>query len=323
MTEGASSGGRGALPPPPDGEEAAGRSTGPRTPAEARAAPWAERWPPPPPGAAAAAEAEEGSVLRLLAVPWAGAGASAYAGWAAHLGPEVELWAVRPPGREGRTEAEAEEAGADLRALAAAAAAALAPLPAEKPYALFGHGTGAWVAFALLRALVATGAPPPLAFFASNFPSPFVDRAEFLPDLPAALGDRRAAAAALRPFGLPATLFEPTLWETFGGAVRREYGLLEGLEPPGDDGDDAAAGGGKIPCRFRAFLSQDDPVVGPKAGQPELMEGWGWLSTHKHMAVDVFQGDHFYLCDPDVGEAVAKAVGGYCQALADELTFEL
>lgn len=35
--------------------------------------------------------------------------------------------------------------------------------------------------------------------------------------------------------------------------------------------------------------------VGPKGGNPELMEGWASLSSHLHMSVDVFFGNHFYL----------------------------
>ena len=40
--------------------------------------------------------------LRLYAFPYAGGGAAVYFSWAAALAPEIELWAVRLPGRETR-----------------------------------------------------------------------------------------------------------------------------------------------------------------------------------------------------------------------------
>jgi len=63
--------------------------------------------------------------------------------------------------------------------------------------------------------------------------------------------------------------------------------------------------------------------VGPKEGNPELMEGWSNISTHAQMTVDVFFGDHFYLQDSVIHKEVARTVGDRTGKLADLLTFDL
>src|SRR5690242_10574830 len=52
---------------------------------------WTVRWQPAP-----------GARLRLFCLPHAGGGAAVYRMWGKELGPEVEVIAIRPPGRESR-----------------------------------------------------------------------------------------------------------------------------------------------------------------------------------------------------------------------------
>lgn len=135
-----------------------------------------------PPGAAAA---DSGTRLRLFCFPMAGQGAYMYHGWAEALAAEgVEVSAasrhtlgpLRPdrlvslvfrrqaphtwlpllpqvcpvelPGHNSRSR---ERPLDSISALAEAAAAALLPLLEDKPFALFGHSMGAWVAFGLAQ----------------------------------------------------------------------------------------------------------------------------------------------------------------------------
>ena len=51
----------------------------------------------------------------------------------------------------------------------------------------------------------------------------------------------------------------------------------------------------KLPCPIVAFVSRDDPKVGPSCGNPQLMKGWAALSKHAQMDVHLFFGNHFYL----------------------------
>src|SRR5437899_13023831 len=86
-------------------------------------------------------------LLRLFCFPWAGAGAAVYRPWPSALPPEVEVCAVRPPGRESRLR---EPPFTDLLRLVEGVAAGIRPY-LTVPCALFGHSLGAWVAFEIAR----------------------------------------------------------------------------------------------------------------------------------------------------------------------------
>src|SRR5882724_8066556 len=90
-----------------------------------------------------------GASVRLLCAPFAGAGTGVYHGWAGLLPPSVELWLLRPPGRETRLR---ERPYTELSALVADLAAAVAP-ELDGPLALFGHSLGAAISFELAREL--------------------------------------------------------------------------------------------------------------------------------------------------------------------------
>ena len=281
--------------------------------------------------------AARGAGLRLLAVPWCGAGAAAYAGWGARLPPGVELCALEAP-------PQVREKGLELPELAGAAAEALGAFLAERPYAIFAHGTGGWLAWELARSLRTRGVPPPVLFIVSNCPAPNLPAA----DLPWPAWDSLDDAAfqkALVSHGVPDKVRERVVWGALGPILRAEFGAVDRYAcgaitaaevGGGDDGGGAlgeeeqgdGVGDGcndeeeeALPCRFAAFVSQGDPWVGTQNGDPRLMQGWGDFSKHAHMSVDVFYGDHFYLQDPDVGDVVADAVAGHCEEIADLLEF--
>lgn len=87
--------------------------------------------------------------LRLVCLPHAGSGAAAYLGWAASLGPAIEVLAVQLPGRESRLgEAPVSSMAILVPQLADALAETLHRGDA-RPYALYGHSMGALVAFDL------------------------------------------------------------------------------------------------------------------------------------------------------------------------------
>lgn len=81
--------------------------------------------------------------LRLVCVPYAGAGAGVYREWAAGLPSDVELVATRLPGRENRVR---EEPYTTWNALAPAFSTALRT-QVRAPYVLFGHSMGGMLAY--------------------------------------------------------------------------------------------------------------------------------------------------------------------------------
>lgn len=106
--------------------------------------------------------------VRLVCVPYAGAGASVYQGWRLPAELATEVWAFQPPGREGRHR---EPLATTLESLLDGYLEGLAQV-ADRPFALFGHSLGALVAFELARRLRRTGGPRPAHLFLSGYRAP-------------------------------------------------------------------------------------------------------------------------------------------------------
>jgi medium-chain acyl-[acyl-carrier-protein] hydrolase len=223
--------------------------------------------------------------VRLFCLPCAGAGASRFASWSAGLGPEVEVCPLQPPGREERL---AEPAFTRLGPFVAALADAI-DFHLERPYALFGHSLGALVAFELTRALRRAGRPLPVVLFVAAFRAPHLpDPAPPLHDAP--LPVFRAELQRLN--GTPAEvlendelmrLVEPTLRADF--AVHETY--VHTPEPP-------------LSCPISVLGGLDDREV----------DGDGLAEWRRHtdrpLTLRMLPGDHFFVGEPLVLEAIAR-----------------
>ncbi len=101
--------------------------------------------------------------LRLFCLPYAGGGASAYFKWASEIHSEIELVAVQLPGREERIRENPLNRVADVVDQLVGAIGS----NQDRPYALFGHSLGAFIAFETARALLDRGYPGPSHLFVS------------------------------------------------------------------------------------------------------------------------------------------------------------
>jgi medium-chain acyl-[acyl-carrier-protein] hydrolase len=106
--------------------------------------------------------------LRLICLPYAGAGASIYNGWRPRAGIEADIWSVQLPGRETRWREPPIRRLDDLVAVLAAELRVLL----DVPFAFFGHSLGALLAFELTRALRRSGAPQPVRLLVSAHRAP-------------------------------------------------------------------------------------------------------------------------------------------------------
>jgi surfactin synthase thioesterase subunit len=102
--------------------------------------------------------------------PRSGSGALSMADWAGDLPVNIECCAIQRPGRE---ELFAEPPTTSLRSCVVAACDALMPR-LDRPYVLFGHSLGGFLAFQVAVELRARGARPPVALFLSAI-SPVVE----------------------------------------------------------------------------------------------------------------------------------------------------
>ncbi len=212
---------------------------------------------------------------RLICLPYAGVGASAYRPWVAHLPDTLELNIVQLPGREARLR---EGLYVQIEPLIEALVPAIEGL-LDRPYTLFGHSMGALVAFELARALRRQGAPAPSCLAVSGRRAPQLPD----PDEPLhPLDDDRFVGAIVRRYnGIPRVILDdPELLQLFLPTLRADLTLIETYayapEPPLD-------------CPLVAFGGCAD-----ERARPADLAAWLAQST-RPLGVRQFPGDHFYL----------------------------
>ena len=110
--------------------------------------------------------------LRLFCFPYAGGWPGVFRPWAARLPADVELVAVRMPGRESRF---AEQPYTDWFTLTNDVAAALGPL-LDVPFVLFGHSFGGMLAYEMARIYNGDGRPHPQVLIVSAAAAPSYGR---------------------------------------------------------------------------------------------------------------------------------------------------
>ncbi|SES36025.1 pyochelin biosynthetic protein PchC [Streptomyces sp. yr375] len=219
---------------------------------------------------------------RLLCFPHAGGTAHLFHGWSAHLPDDVELLAVRYPGRQDRL---AESCVEDMAELADAVTEALAPYT-DLPLTLFGHSMGSAVAYEVALRLEARGLRP-AHLLVSGRAAPHRARPAGVHD-----GDDEALLATVRGLGdYQAEVYEiPELRELLMPALRADYRLIEAYRP-------------ERPAPLRtpvtAYTGRDDGSCPPRS-----VGAWSELTEPGRFALRSFPGDHFYLV-PHEAELVA------------------
>jgi medium-chain acyl-[acyl-carrier-protein] hydrolase len=253
--------------------------------------------PPPPTGPATAANTwvarlrpQRGVRRRLFCFPHAGGGAATFRLWIDDLPADIDLCSIRLPGRESRLREPSIRRLTDLGpALAHAIAGQL-----DLPFALFGHCSGALVAFELARELRRAGHPAPVRLFASAFPAPrHGTDGGAVHALPF-----EAFVEHLRQLGLlPAALLNsPNLLRMFEDGLRADFELFETAS-----------------YAKEAPLDVPISVFGARRDQSVTLEelvDWG-QETRQEFALRLFPGDHtfFESARQTITRAVASDLG--------------
>lgn len=231
----------------------------------------------------------------LFCLPYAGAGASAFSGWAAAAGPDLEVLASVLPGREARYR---EPAALDVGELVTAIEAR-----ADRPYAVYGHSMGGRVGFEVVRELRRRGARLPERLYVGGCRAP--DLADPLHGLSLATDEELLARLTALGGMQPEVLAEPELLELVLPALRADFGWLDSYrfeqEAP-------------LPVPITAFAGRDDAAVPVEAARH-------WAAhTANGFTLRVERGGHFFLRDSRdriLREIAADLFGGHRVPLGD------
>ncbi|MFC9684237.1 thioesterase II family protein [Streptomyces sp. NPDC056948] len=221
----------------------------------------------------------------LVLFPHAGSGPSVYQRWRSVAPLEVEILAVRLPGRETRIR---EALIPDLGTLVAQTADGLAEILHGRRFAFFGHSVGALVAYELALLRRRQGLPGPVCLGVSGYPSPQVRIPDPLHEEP----DDTLLGFLLERRYVPQTLLaQQGFLEMFLPILRADFALAGGYRLRDER---------RLSCPIHAFAADADPFAAPHE-----LEGWAEL-TESEFSLDLFPGDHFYLFDS--GSAILQKV---------------
>ncbi|MER7700556.1 alpha/beta fold hydrolase [Streptomyces sp. NPDC096095] len=232
--------------------------------------------------------------LRLICVPFAGAGPAAFQGWSGLLPESVEPWLLRLPGRESRFR---EEPRTEVPLVVKEAAAVLGPA-LDGPYALFGHSLGALIAFELARELRRSYGAEPAHLSVSARSAPHLPlRHAVVHQLP---DDLFLDALDVRFNAIPPAIRdEPQMRALYLPVLRADVTLLETYEYTEE---------APLDCPITAYGGMEDPEF----RGTELAE-WSRHTASSHR-LRMFPGGHFFL-NEQRAELVSDVTEDLCRAM--------
>lgn len=225
-----------------------------------------------------------GATRRLICLGYCGGSTRSFGSWARCLDERSELAIVCYPGRDGRF---AEPFAPDWAALAADATDAVSAV-IDRPYVLFGHSMGGWMAFDVATRLERAGlrCPDLVVISACNAPDRGVtERDRFISDDRSddeVIGWMRGSATVPED-----VLADPDLAQMAIDLVRADARVRDSYRY--DD-----TGGTRLPVHV--LYGAEDVVIDPAAPA-----AWGGV-CHGPFALTVLPGGHFYT--PDVWRAL-------------------
>lgn len=216
----------------------------------------------------------ESPAARLVCFPHAGAGAATFHPWMEHVHADIELIAVRLPGRERLFEQVPID---DIKLIGGSIGDILSELAIAGPVGLFGYCAGAFVAFEAARRMTEKHAPPALLAVCSQVAPQDNASDVVVHDLPA---ERLRDFMRDKGGSEPLVIEHEEFWSIAEPAIRADYRAVEtystGPEP-------------RISCDIVAFRgSHDDDVPS------EVVGAWADVTTGKFAALDL-DGGHFLL----------------------------
>jgi surfactin synthase thioesterase subunit len=228
----------------------------------------------------------QSNVVRLFCFPHAGGGASVFRFWTTELAPQIEVYPIQLPGREGRWR---EPPLTRISVLVPLLSEALRPL-LHPPYAFFGHSMGAFIAFELARQLRRENRSGPATLIVSAARAPQIPD----PDPPVHMMSAELLLEDLKRFdGIPQDLLaHPELVSLLLPTLRADLAICETYayddEPP-------------LSCPISVYGGEHDEKV-----SLEQLTLWKVQSSGSFQ-LRVFPGKHFFFLK-EARSAVAQAL---------------
>ncbi|WP_225729205.1 MULTISPECIES: thioesterase II family protein [unclassified Nocardia] len=220
----------------------------------------------------------------LICLGFCGGGVGSYLPWAEHLPADVELAVICYPGREGRFAEDFATTWDELAEDATAAVISTAP----RPYVLFGHSMGGWMAFEVTARIEQSGGPRPEALIVSSANAP--SRGLTTRDMfPAQQDTDEQLLDWMRTFGLMPehVLSDPDLQEMAVDLMRADIRVRDTF---------TYTDGTRISVPLQVLTGDRDQAIAPKA-----TEQWRALATGEYRH-DELPGGHFYT--PEIWRAL-------------------
>jgi len=229
--------------------------------------------------------------IRLFCFPYAGGGTAMFRDWVPELPPEVAVYAIQLPGREGRM---LEEPIGELNAVLAELQPVIVP-HLSVPFAFFGHSMGAVISWELARSLKASCGIRPAHLFVAG--SRALPAAKLWLTGFEALSDTELAEEMRNLNGTPTEVMQDAeLLKLVLPAFRADLSLLAKYRyQPGPPLD----------CPATAFGGASDPVV-----PADVLGDWAELTTGD-VHVRVRDGDQFFVhsARAELLETIASRLG--------------
>jgi medium-chain acyl-[acyl-carrier-protein] hydrolase len=231
----------------------------------------------------------------LFCLPHAGGGAAVFRQWADRLAPDIEVVAIRLPGRESRHR---EAPFTNIEDLVPELMTAVRSL-LDRPYAWFGHSVGALIAFEACRAARRLFMAEPLCLMVSGNPAPhlpaqygpkpgapeseYLDMLEELSGTPEEIMANRSVLSSMLPM------------------LRADYTMVESYECRLDR---------PLDCPISILGGTEDPST-----RASELEGWRQHTT-AGSTLRMITGGHFFITEalddviPVVAADIRAALGG-------------
>jgi medium-chain acyl-[acyl-carrier-protein] hydrolase len=214
------------------------------------------------------------AAMRLFCLPYAGGGSIIFHHWGRELPADIEVCAIKLPGRESRL---SETPFVRVAPLVQALVEGLTPY-LDRPFALFGHSLGGLVSFELAHELLRQQRPAPVHLLVSAMRAPHLPAANpGMHDLPTAafiarLRDFRGTPEAILNHRHMMDMLMPTLRADFAMSETHTYVAKEPLD-----------------CPITVLGGQEDTLV-----SEEALRAWQGY-THHTFTMHTIPGGHFFI----------------------------